>query len=225
MAKMIRLEYIIEELRSYMPDADFDMIYGKPMPSPQRCHKGQKRVSGEPYLSHPLEVANILTQMKLGHVSVSVGSAPRHGGGLCDTTTEEIEELFGDEVAQIVEGVTKLSLLAVFQQGRTTGRKFPEDDPGHEQGFASHPDQAGRQNPQYAHAEFFETGEAESYLPRKLWIYMLHWRTGWVSAGSKPSLKTPLLNICGPKIIPRSGRRSRRLKGSGMSILVELWMM
>ena len=106
---MIRPEIIIEELRSNMPKADFDMVWRAYAFAAQR-HKGQKRVSGEPYLNHPLEVANILAKMKLTHISISVGL-------LHDTiedtiaTPEEIKELFGEEVWQIVDGVTKISMI------------------------------------------------------------------------------------------------------------------
>lgn len=106
---MIRPEIIIEELRKNMPDADFDMVWQAYAFAAQR-HKGQKRVSGEPYLNHPLEVAYILARMKLTHISISVGL-------LHDTiedtyaTPEEVKELFGDEVWQIVDGVTKISMI------------------------------------------------------------------------------------------------------------------
>ncbi len=106
---MIRPEFIIAELQKNMPDADLEMVW-KAYAFSARCHKGQKRVSGEPYLSHPLQVAYILAQMGLGHVSISAGL-------LHDTiedtfaTPEEIEQMFGDEVFHLVDGVTKLSLI------------------------------------------------------------------------------------------------------------------
>lgn len=106
---MIRPEFIIEILRKNMPDADLDMVW-RAYAFAAKCHRGQKRVSGEPYLSHPLEVAHMLAEMKLGHVSISAGL-------LHDTiedtlaTPEEIERLFGEEVFALVDGVTKLSLI------------------------------------------------------------------------------------------------------------------
>jgi len=106
---MIRPEFIIEELRRNMPEADIEMVW-RAYAFAARMHKGQKRVSGEPYLNHPLEVANILAHMKLGHVSISVAL-------LHDTvedtgvTTEDIKKLFGEEVMQLVDGVTKISQL------------------------------------------------------------------------------------------------------------------
>lgn len=106
---MIRPEFIVERLRRYMPDADMEMVW-RAYAFAARCHRGQKRVSGEPYLSHPLEVANILTEMKLGHVSVATGllhDTVEDG----DTTMNDIVSLFGAEVASLVDGVTKISLL------------------------------------------------------------------------------------------------------------------
>ncbi len=106
---MIRPEFIVEELRRNIPTADFDMVW-KAYAFAARCHKGQKRVSGDPYLNHPLAVASILAGMKLGHVSISVGLLH---DTIEDTLAEpeEIIELFGDEVYQIVEGVTKISTI------------------------------------------------------------------------------------------------------------------
>jgi len=106
---VIRPEYIIEELRNYMPDADFDMVW-RAYAFAARCHKGQKRVFGEPYLSHPLEVAHILTGMKLGYISICVGLMHDTLED-ADTTEEEIKDLFGDEVFLLVDGVTKISKL------------------------------------------------------------------------------------------------------------------
>ncbi|MDD3952087.1 MAG: bifunctional (p)ppGpp synthetase/guanosine-3',5'-bis(diphosphate) 3'-pyrophosphohydrolase, partial [Desulfobacterales bacterium] len=75
-----------------------------------RVHEGQVRLSGEPYLSHPLEVAGILADMRLD--AVSVASALLHDVIEDTHTTEEnIREMFGPEVTHIVSGVTKLSAL------------------------------------------------------------------------------------------------------------------
>lgn len=106
---MIRPEFIIEEVRRNFGDADLEMIW-RAYAFAARRHRGQTRVSGEPYLSHPLEVAHILARMKLGYVSVSVGLLH---DTLEDTLAEkdEIIELFGEEVAEIVDGVTKLSMI------------------------------------------------------------------------------------------------------------------
>lgn len=92
-----------------MPDADLDMVW-RAYAFAARWHKGQKRISGEPYLEHPLEVANILAQMKLGHISITAGLLH---DTLEDTiaTPDEIKQNFGDEVWRLVDGVTKLSRI------------------------------------------------------------------------------------------------------------------
>jgi len=106
---LIRPEFIVEELRKNFPDADLDMIW-RAYAFAARCHKGQKRVSGEPYLNHPLEVADILSKMKLDGISVTAGLLH---DTLEDTfaTPDEIRDLFGEEALQLVDGVTKLSRI------------------------------------------------------------------------------------------------------------------
>jgi len=104
---MIRLNDILQRVVSYHPDPDLDAIK-KAYVYSAKVHQGQLRHSGEPYLVHPLEVAGILAQLHLDEASIVTGL-------LHDTiedtlaTAEELTELFGPEVAQLVDGVTKLS--------------------------------------------------------------------------------------------------------------------
>lgn len=106
---MIRINDIIDKITRYYPEADLDAIDRAYIFS-ARVHDGQVRLSGEPYLSHPLEVAGILTDMKLDVVSVAAGLLH---DVVEDThaTLEEIEAMFGKEITHIVSGVTKLSVL------------------------------------------------------------------------------------------------------------------
>ena len=108
---MIRITDIIDKVAENSPDADLDIIDRAYIYS-AKVHDGQMRLSGEPYLSHPLEVAYILTEMKLD--SVSIAAALLHDV-VEDThaTIEEIKDMFGPDIAHIVSGVTKLSSLAV----------------------------------------------------------------------------------------------------------------
>jgi len=73
-------------------------------------HEGQKRASGEPYLVHPLEVATVLAEMKLDPTAIAAGLLH---DAVEDTpvTIDEIEKLFGEQVAHIVEGVTKIEKI------------------------------------------------------------------------------------------------------------------
>ena len=106
---MIRINDVIDKVSEYFPQADFDIIDRAYIYS-ARVHDGQVRLSGEPYLSHPLEVAGILADMKLDVISVASGLLH---DVIEDThaVPEEIEKLFGPEILHIVSGVTKLSSL------------------------------------------------------------------------------------------------------------------
>ena len=107
---MIRINDIIDQIQAYHSEADIDIIERAYIYS-ARVHEGQVRLSGEPYLSHPLEVAGILVEMKLDAISVAAGLLhdvieDTHANPL------EIKKLFGPEVLHIVSGVTKLSSLS-----------------------------------------------------------------------------------------------------------------
>ena len=106
---MIRITDILDKVAEYSPEADLTLIERAYIYS-ARVHEGQVRLSGEPYLSHPLEVSGILANMNLDEISVTSGLLH---DVLEDTaaTPEEIEKIFGPEVLHIVSGVTKLSKL------------------------------------------------------------------------------------------------------------------
>jgi len=106
---MIRLNDVTSQVLSYHPKADVSLIERAYVYS-AKVHQGQVRLSGEPYLSHPLEVAFFLTQMKMDVITVAAGLLH---DTLEDTTAElsEIERLFGKETANIVDGVTKISKM------------------------------------------------------------------------------------------------------------------
>ena len=111
---MIRLNDILDGIHSYLPDIDTSLVEKAYIYS-AKVHAGQTRLSGEPYLSHPLATAYILTQLHLDLASIAAGL-------LHDTvedtlaSVEELEEMFGKDVAQIVDGVTKLSKIRFESQ-------------------------------------------------------------------------------------------------------------
>jgi GTP pyrophosphokinase len=107
---MIRISDILDKMTQYNPEADLDLVDRAYIYS-AKVHDGQMRLSGEPYLSHPLEVAGILADMKLDVVSVAAGLLH---DVIEDThaEAEEIGSIFGPEVLHIVSGVTKLSTLS-----------------------------------------------------------------------------------------------------------------
>src|SRR5262245_23304274 len=107
---MIRIEDICEKVRRNHPQADLNLLRRAYLFS-AREHKGQKRASGESYLVHPLEVANILADMRMDAVSVSTGLLH---DVVEDTRADKdtIREYFGDEVSHLVEGLTKIAQIS-----------------------------------------------------------------------------------------------------------------
>jgi GTP diphosphokinase / guanosine-3',5'-bis(diphosphate) 3'-diphosphatase len=105
-----RINDIIEQVVSYHPEANTGLVQRAYVYS-AKVHHGQTRLSGEPYLIHPLGVAKILADLNLDEYTVSTGL-------LHDTvedtyaTLDEIEKIFGHEVAFLVDGVTKISKIA-----------------------------------------------------------------------------------------------------------------
>src|ERR1700745_4346174 len=106
---MIRQFELVERVQSYDPDADEDLrtrayVYGL------KKHGTQLRASGDPYFSHPVEVAGILAEMKLDTASIVTGL-------LHDTvedtvaTLDDIQRVFGPQIARLVDGGTKRSRI------------------------------------------------------------------------------------------------------------------
>ena len=119
---MVRFEDIVEEILRYNPEADIDLLRRAYIFS-GREHRGQVRLSGEPYLSHPLAVAMILADMRLDVTSVAVGILH---DVIEDTLAnrEEVESYFGTEIANIVAGVTKISKIPFTSQEEMQAENF-----------------------------------------------------------------------------------------------------
>lgn len=105
----VRINDILEEVSGYIPDADTRIIE-KAYVFSARVHQGQTRLSGEPYLNHPLEVAYLIAQM---HLDVTAVAAALLHDTIEDSLTkvEDIAAGFGEEVAQVVDGLTKISKI------------------------------------------------------------------------------------------------------------------
>ena len=98
----------MDRVQAYHPAADVDLIRRAYVFS-ARAHQGQLRKSGEPYVTHPLEVSGLLADMRLDEHAICAGILHDTVEDT-DATSEEIEALFGREVADIVDGVTKLNI-------------------------------------------------------------------------------------------------------------------
>jgi GTP diphosphokinase / guanosine-3',5'-bis(diphosphate) 3'-diphosphatase len=119
---MIRFEDLVEKVRASNPDADIELLRRAYVFSAFE-HKGQVRHSGEPYLIHPLEVADQLADMKLDVVAIASGLLHDI---VEDTQTpiERIRELFGPDVAHVVEGVTKLGAISFSSSEERQAENF-----------------------------------------------------------------------------------------------------
>ena len=106
---VIEIDDLVREVQSCYPDAD-EALLRRAYEFSARAHEGQTRRSGEPYLQHPLAVAGILTFLKLDVTAIVAGLLH---DTLEDTvaTQEELQTHFGDEVAHLVEGVTKIGQI------------------------------------------------------------------------------------------------------------------
>ncbi|MBZ0161363.1 MAG: bifunctional (p)ppGpp synthetase/guanosine-3',5'-bis(diphosphate) 3'-pyrophosphohydrolase [Notoacmeibacter sp.] len=106
---MMRQYELVERVQRYKPDVN-EALLNKAYVYAMQKHGHQKRASGDPYFSHPLEVAAILTDMRLDEATIAV--ALLHDT-IEDTTAtrKEIDELFGEDIGRLVEGLTKLKKL------------------------------------------------------------------------------------------------------------------
>ncbi|MFQ5457018.1 MAG: RelA/SpoT family protein [Myxococcota bacterium] len=119
---MLRYNDIAEKVLEYNPRAELDLLSRAYIFS-AKVHQGQVRLSGEPYLSHPLEVAGILAQMKLDVASVAAGLLH---DTLEDsyTTLDELKVVVDEEIANIVDGVTKIAHIRFSSRKEEQAENF-----------------------------------------------------------------------------------------------------
>ena len=113
---------LVERVAAYTPDVD-EKLLDRAFVYAMKAHKGQLRESGDPYFSHPLEVAAIVTDMRLDQKAVA--AALLHDT-IEDTTATapEIERLFGSEIAQLVDGLTKLKQIDLVSRQLRQGENL-----------------------------------------------------------------------------------------------------
>ncbi len=119
---MIRQFELVEKVKSYDPDADEDAI-NRAYVYAMKKHGSQTRASGDPYFSHPLEVAYLLTDLRLDTASI-VTALLHDTVEDTDATLEEIQKLFGKEVSTLVDGVTKLTRLESKSENAKQAENF-----------------------------------------------------------------------------------------------------
>src|SRR6187431_3580207 len=108
-SRMMRQYDLVERVRSYNPDTDEDLL-NRAYVYAMKAHGTQTRASGDPYFSHPLEVAGILTSLKLDDATI-VAALLHDTIEDTEATRAEIDEKFGADIGALVDGLTKLKKL------------------------------------------------------------------------------------------------------------------
>ena len=119
---MTRQYELAERVLSYDPTAD-EQALNKAYIYAMKQHGSQTRASGDPYFSHPLKVADILAELHLDHQSI-ITALLHDVVEDTDSSLEDIKSMFGGEVAQLVDGVTKLSQLELQSEGSKQAENF-----------------------------------------------------------------------------------------------------
>ena len=119
---MLRQYELVERVKAYDPDADEDLL-NRAYVFSMKAHGAQLRASGDPYFSHPIEVAGILTELKLD--AETIATAILHDT-IEDTvaTQEQIDRLFGPNIGRLVDGVTKLSRIEAQTENERAAENF-----------------------------------------------------------------------------------------------------
>ena len=119
---MMRQVELVERIKAYDPGADEELV-NRAYVYAMKLHGKQTRESGDPYFSHPIEVAGILTDLKLDESSI-VTALLHDLVEDTDTSLDDIERLFGKEIARLVDGVTKLTRLELQSEQSRHAENF-----------------------------------------------------------------------------------------------------
>jgi len=147
---MMRQYDLIERVKRYNPNTS-EALLNRAYVYAMKAHGEQTRASGDPYFSHPLEVAAILTDLKLDDATIA--AALLHDT-IEDTsaTRAEIDQMFGADIGALVEGLTKLKKLDLVTKEAKAGRKPAQTPAGDCRRRARAVGQARGPAAQYAHA-------------------------------------------------------------------------
>ena len=119
---MMRQYELVDRVRRYNPQAD-EVSLNRAYVYAMKAHGAQKRASGDPFFSHPLEVAAILTDMKLDDATI-VAAVLHDTIEDTDSTREEIDKLFGSDIGRLVDGLTKLKKLDLVSKRAAQAENF-----------------------------------------------------------------------------------------------------
>ncbi len=162
-------EHLVETVKGYNPAAGFDQIRAA-YEFADTHHAGQNRKDGSPFITHPLAVAQIVAE-ELHLDTESIVAALLHDT-IEDTTAthEELAKLFSPTVADLVEGVSKLTRVQYVSKRRRADGKPAQNAHCDERGHPRHSGENCRPAAQYAHHGLPDRGKAEAEIPSKPWI-------------------------------------------------------
>ena len=119
---MMRQYELVDRVRSYNPNTDEDLL-NRAYVYAMRAHGTQKRASGDPFFAHPLEVAALLTDLKLDDATI-VAAVLHDTVEDTEATLEEIETMFGPDIRRLVDGLTKIKKLDLVSKKAAQGENF-----------------------------------------------------------------------------------------------------
>ncbi|PZO01557.1 MAG: bifunctional (p)ppGpp synthetase/guanosine-3',5'-bis(diphosphate) 3'-pyrophosphohydrolase [Hyphomicrobiales bacterium] len=119
---MMRQYELVDRVRSYNPNTDEDLL-NRAYVYAMRAHGTQKRASGDPFFAHPLEVAALLTDLKLDDATI-VAAVLHDTVEDTAATLEEIESMFGPDIRRLVDGLTKIKKLDLVSKKAAQGENF-----------------------------------------------------------------------------------------------------
>src|SRR6201990_1956266 len=119
---MMRQYELVERVRRSNPETTEDWL-NRAYVSAMQAHGLQKRASGDPFFAHPLEVAAILTELKLDDATI-VAAVLHDTVEDTEATLEEIETIFGPDIRRLVDGLTKIKKLDLVSKKAAQGENF-----------------------------------------------------------------------------------------------------
>ena len=191
---------LMDRVSQYLPEDKADLVR-QAYDYADHCHRGQMRMSGEPYIAHPLEAALFLADLNLDADTI-IAALLHDVIEDCGVTFQEIEERFGYDVAKLVDGVTKLTRMDYRLPESSSNGAEPLDD-------ADNLYAESLRKMLVAMAEDIRVvlikladrlhnmrtstpcpRRSASASPRKPWTYTLRWPTGWASGRSSGNWMT-----------------------------------
>jgi GTP pyrophosphokinase len=216
---MLRQYELVERVLAYDPDAD-EAILNRAYVYTVQKHGTQKRASGDPYFSHPVEVAGLMTELKLDQATVM--TALLHDT-VEDTlaTVDEIERLFGADVARLVDGVTKLSKIETMSDNERAAENLRKFLLAMSEDLRVLLVKLADRLHNMRTLHFIKSEESAAASRARRWISMPRWPSAWACTNTCARCSCWPSSSSNPKPMPRSGvwprSAARRTGRSGRS--------